>query len=108
MTPGPKTFALIDALAATVSLLRRHGDEHWSSVLQRDVELLRRCDPRGISELLQAYGGMGSFLDLMLCSVNGHLGNELELDRADRDLSHLRARIWALATEIKKEASIPD
>lgn len=52
-----------------------------------------------------AYGGMGSFNDLILCSANGHNVPE-ETDREVNDrLDFLRSRLYELACEVRRTAA---
>jgi len=102
---GPKTRALAGTLDELASLLRRHGELHWASWLERDAGLLRGGDFSGITDLLSAYGGMGSFNDLLLCSQHGHRMDGRDADRVNASLAELRSRAWNLVKEISREAA---
>jgi hypothetical protein len=60
-----KREQLLNTLAEAESLLRSHGEEHWASWLRRDAALIRASDGFGLEHLLRAFGGMGSFNDLI-------------------------------------------
>jgi hypothetical protein len=87
---GPKTKLLIETLEELTSLLRARGETHWVIWLESDLQRLRASDLYGVTHLLSAYGGMGSFNDLVL----------------DARASDLRSRAWSLAKGISREAVI--
>jgi hypothetical protein len=87
-TMGPKTTLLVATLEELAGLLRARGETHWAAWLESDLQRLRASDFDGITHLLFAFGGMGSFNDLML----------------DARLSDLRSRAWSLANDISREA----
>lgn len=99
---GPKTRSLITALDELSTLLASHGENHWSSWLASDLSRIRAGDFAGITHLLSAYGGMGSFNDLVLHAANGHVIDEGDVARVNTMLSSLRNRAWSLATEIER------
>lgn len=98
--PGPLTLELIENLSETAALLRRCGEKHWSSWLERDAERLRRCDSEGIRHVLSAFGGMGSFNDLLLHPMNGDSIAESEVEALNKLLDERRGRIYSLAKQI--------
>lgn len=57
---------LIDVLDALIQVLEQDGDTHWSAWMRRAKSRLAQGDDRGADDLLGAYGGMGSFNDLIL------------------------------------------
>ena len=87
----PELIAVLDRL---VVLLR---DDKWGSDWADWMEKSRReiasSDFHGIGRLLSAYGGMGSFNDLVAFSSND-------------EINRLRTRAWALANLIKHNADI--
>ena len=103
---GPKTQSLIETLDEMVSLLRRHGEAHWATWLESDRSRIRAGDFSGVTHLLSAYGGMGSFNDLILDPTNGHLVDAGDVGRVNASLSVLKSRAWSLATDISREAVI--
>lgn len=103
---GPKTTALISALAELSSLLRQHDEEHWASWIESDLRRIGAGDFLGITHLLSAYGGMGSFNDLVIHPGNGHKVDSADIGRVNASLSSLRSRAWNLATEISREAVV--
>lgn len=97
--------ALIDTLAELASLLRRHGETHWAAWLESDLDRLRAADFEGVTHFLSAYGGMGSFTDLILHPANGHRVAIADVDDVDAALTALRSRAWRLADQIAREAT---
>ncbi|MAE93534.1 MAG: hypothetical protein CL910_02630 [Deltaproteobacteria bacterium] len=63
---------LILVLDELIAFLERHGEAHWQDWMGRSRRLLEARDLSGVTRLLGAYGGMGSFNDLYLCPENGH------------------------------------
>jgi len=84
-------------------LLESDGEQHWSGWIRRSLDRLLRSDYSGIENLLSAYGGMGSFNDLVICQnyENGEFswkGGRIE--KNDR-LDELRGNAWELAEQIR-------
>jgi hypothetical protein len=91
---GPKTQELIQMLTEIIFLLEREGETHWSGWMQRAKMRLEDRDYSGIEYLLSAYGGMGSFNDLMV-----------SVERQDH-FGALRTKAWELAEEIKRDHTV--
>ena len=86
---GPKTKKLLLLLDEAVPLLRQHpGGDHWADWMSKAAARIRKSDFEGILGVLGAYGGMGSFTDLIL----------------DDTLDRLREEIYTLADQIRREA----
>ncbi len=99
------TQELIGTLNQLAELLESDGDRHWSSWVRRAQARLEKSDHSGVEYLLSAYGGMGSFNDLILGQSygngqsawkNGHIELNERLDK-------LRSRAWELAQKVKKQ-----
>jgi hypothetical protein len=63
---GPKTEELICVLDQLAAMLESDGDTHWSLWMRKARARLMDSDYSGIEYLKSAYGGMGSFNDLIL------------------------------------------
>ena len=63
---------LIDALTATIQLLRKCGEAWWTDQLDESKVLIESRDFRGVEQVFYSYGGMGSFNDLAIHPENGH------------------------------------
>ncbi|MBX8575695.1 DUF6966 domain-containing protein [Pseudomonas cichorii] len=61
-----KTEELIRLLDELIAVLESDDEEHWSQWMRDARARLADSDPSGITKLRSAYGGMGSFNDLML------------------------------------------
>lgn len=70
---GHRTEELIDVLDQLIKVLESDGEMHWSRWMRKTRALLIDSDYSGITYLLSAYGGMGSFNDLVL-GQNTHEG----------------------------------
>ena len=57
---------LLADLDEAIGVLRDAGETHWKSWLERDRKRIAVGDPYGLESLLRAFGGMGSFNNLVL------------------------------------------
>lgn len=62
----PNIKILAQYLDQAEALLLRYGQVQWADWLRKDARLIRALDFYGIEHLLAAYGGMGSFNDVVL------------------------------------------
>ncbi|MCR6663799.1 MAG: hypothetical protein NVV60_11825 [Luteimonas sp.] len=98
------TKELIATLEELAKLPESDGDRHWSAWMRRAKLRLENLDYSGAEYLLSAYGGMGSFNDLILgqTQINGQFAwkaGHIELnDRFDE----LRYKASGLARRIKR------
>ncbi len=76
----------IAALEQAVRLLRDAGQSRWAGRLDRDRSLIEGRDFYGVEHLLQAFGGMGSFNDVVLPSP-----------AENAELQRLSSRIYEIA-----------
>ena len=94
---GPNTDKLIEVLDELVLLLRDLDHHHWSQWMAESARRLRRDDFSGITHLRSAYGGMGSFDDILPLLADSPGQAEAERARA------LRAAAWDLAEAIRRD-----
>lgn len=101
---GPKTKELVDVLEALVQLLRSDDETHWSAWMAKSKARLENSDFSGITHLLGAYGGMGSFNDLIICqqTIGGQVSWKAGHVEKNEELSQLRGRAWELADAINR------
>jgi hypothetical protein len=101
---GPKTTELMKVLDELVALLERDGETKWRAWIQKAQSRLADSDYSGIQVLLGAYGGMGSFNDLVLGQSfeNGIFAWKSGHEQLNNDLEKLREKAWSLATAIKR------
>ena len=92
MKPGPKTQKLIIMLGEIIEIMSESGETHWVNYMLKRKILLENCKIEGISGLIGAYGGMGSFNDICF-------GPEFD---------QLRGAIYRLANEIWLECEVND
>ncbi|MFN6136716.1 MAG: DUF6966 domain-containing protein [Bacteroidota bacterium] len=95
-------------LEQATQFLQARDENHWATWLADCATRLRRQEIAGIEHLLDAYGGMGSFNDLMLHPINGHRIDESDVDEVNERLQAIRTSLYALAQEIQREAVIRD
>lgn len=101
---GPKTNELIEVLDQLTSLLESVGEKHWRKWVSQASRRLSNSDYSGIEYLLSAYGGMGSFNDLVICQKKSHstLQSTEWYQEKDNQLNSLRSTAWELTTQIKR------
>ncbi len=88
-------------LKSTCKLLMRYGERHWSDWMDSVRREIEAHDAHGLTRLLQAYGGMGSFNDVYLHPPDAQGGRATE-SRDNDLLEELRSQIWADATALLK------
>lgn len=94
---GPKTTRLIEVLERLASLLADLDEGHWCGWMADAAQLLREGDYRGIGRVLEAYGGMGSFNDILPILVGEPADARADLAR------RLRVEVWTLAEGIRRD-----
>jgi len=102
---GPKTKKLILALEEAIDLLKKHGESHWASWLEKDKNRIVQADYYGVEHLLSAFGGMGSFNDLHICKENGYSIENDQVLTVNDSLMTLANEIYELAKGIRKEVN---
>ena len=63
---GSKTQLLCDRLQETIMLLERVNEHYWADWLKVALSRIENDDFSGIPYLIAAYGGMGSFNDILI------------------------------------------
>ena len=101
---------LLTVIDELIQLLEVNGEEHWSRWMRTSRDRLLASDYSGIEHLLSAYGGMGSFNDLVICQSyeNGQFRwKEGHVEKNNR-LNELRSKAWELADAIRRDDIISD
>ena len=97
---------LIDALAATIQLLRKCDASQWADQLDDSKRLIEQRDFRGIEQVFYSYGGMGSFNDLLIHPANGHTISDAEIATTNDQLRELQSQVYELVGRLRQyEAS---
>ena len=101
---GPKTKQLIEILDQIIAILESDGESHWRKWIATSKSRLTNSDFSGIGHLLSAYGGMGSFSDLVIgqTMVNGKLHWKERAGETNERLDALRTEAYRLADFIKR------
>ena len=100
---GPKTKELVATLEELIVLLDAEGQDSWSNWMQKSKSWILDSDYSGIEYLLKAYGGMGSFDDLVLgqTNINGMFSWKPGYKDLNTKFSTLSEKAFTLANEIK-------
>ena len=95
---------LLNILTEIIELLEADGESHWLGWIRQSRERLLNSDYSGIEHLLSAYGGMGSFNDLVICQSyeNGHFCWKDGHAEKNNKLSELRSQAWKLADQMRR------
>ena len=103
-----KLDELLNILEEIIQILESDGEEHWSNWMRRSRARLLNSDYSGIEHLLSAYGGMGSFNDLVICQSyeNGQFHWKEGYVEKNNQLDELRSKAWELADHIKRNHTI--
>lgn len=101
---GPKTEELIQVLDQIIYLLAEDGNHHWEKWMIESKGRLMKSDYTGIEHLLNAYGGMGSFNDLVIGQSYEDEKFLWKPNAAENNskLERLRSRAYSLADDIKR------
>ncbi|CAN1557829.1 hypothetical protein MCELHM10_02485 [Paracoccaceae bacterium] len=85
-----RILTVLDDLAVTLESV---GEGFWS---KKAREALCVSDPEVLQRMcLNWFGGMGSLNDVLLSSLNGHIGTLTELRRAQKALDEIRSRLYS-------------
>ncbi|GAA1867169.1 DUF6966 domain-containing protein [Asanoa iriomotensis] len=96
---------LIANLDEAAALLREHGERHWLAWLLRCRAELVAHETAAFDRILAAFGGMGSFNDLLILAVNGHAVRPDQENVVNERLGDLRHLIWTDAADFRRDLS---
>ena len=96
---------LLEILSEIIKLLESDGEQHWSRWMRRSRDRLLKSDYSGIEYLLSAYGGMGSFNDLVICQSyeDGQFRWKVGHIEKNHRLDELRGNAWEMAEQIQRD-----
>ena len=99
-----KRIQLIEALDELIDLLASDGETHWKKWMSGAKNRIERRDAGGLDRILSAYGGMGSFNDLVLgqSTVGGKFPLKPNANKLNESLSRLSTRIYELTQELRR------
>jgi len=102
---GNVTSELIGELKELIAFLEKENQDHWCEWFTRCLSMIENSDYQGVERVLGAYGGMGSFNDLVLTKKleNGNYSMQPE---ANNYLDKLRNSIAEKANYIKNNHEI--
>ncbi|MDP7281080.1 MAG: hypothetical protein QGG39_14530 [Candidatus Poribacteria bacterium] len=86
-----------------IDSLEEDGESHWLEYMTTTRKLLLKADRSGIEYLLGAYGGMGSFNDLVIGQSKAHgvFQRKPSAQENNGKLASLRSRAYELAGMIR-------
>jgi len=94
---------LLSGLDETITLLDQHGESHWVRWMRATRAEVQAHDAHGLDRLLQAYGGMGSFNDVVLTHLNGHQIDPNEEPSVNERLDALRSSMYENASALRHD-----
>ena len=86
-----------------IALLDTYNEEHWSRWFGTSLRHIEAGDGYGLQHLLGAYGGMGSFNDLVIHPANGHPIDPRDVDAVNNQQRALGAAVWSRASALLRE-----
>ena len=107
-TMGPKTTELVEVIEQIIELLDVDSETHWRHWMASVRSRLLNSDYSGVTHLLAAYGGMGSFSDLVIQQriEEGVFVWSADAIEANDRLNSLREQAYELAQFIKRHHEI--
>lgn len=87
-------------------MLTAAGEDHWARRMDTAHRDLEARDANGLRELLDAYGGMGSFSDVVLHPTNGH-ADSASVRHINEELDRLRTLIYSDAAALLRDFERP-
>ena len=97
---GKQTEKLITLLNDCIGLINKHDENcSWSKWMTIAKKRLINSDYSGITKVLDAYGGMGSFNDYVF--YDNKTNNLFKED--NETLNYLRNEIYEIANKIKRD-----
>jgi hypothetical protein len=87
---------LAKALEDTLELLDSVGEPFWASKVRGALGSI------DLDQILSWYGGMGSFNDLFIATINGHRLKRGQESVTNARLAELRSQVYELATRAKR------
>ncbi len=107
---GPKTEELVSVLDELICLLGSDNETHWSGWMSKAKGLILESDLSGVKLVLGAFGGMGSFNDLIIGQSieNGKLVWISDAELKNQRLRSLRTKAFELADWLMQNHSLED
>lgn len=99
---GVRLKALRSAVSKVVDLLHEFGDDHWSTSSADVEQRWERHDPDAFDRTSMAFGGMGSFNDVVIHPMNGHAVRSDRIVAVNEQLDELRSVIGREARELRR------
>ena len=94
---------LVRLMKKLETLLGDVGEDFWRDWIRKDLPRIENGDRHALDHFLEAFGGTGSFNDLIIHPVNGHEISEEHIDSANHQLGVLRSKAWASAKAMQRE-----
>lgn len=94
---------LAKIIQEAADLLISVGEKHWGYWLEKDAELIRQSNFRGVEHILSAFGGMGSINDLVIHPINGHSVTEAMAPAVNDKLESLLHLVAVKAKKLHTE-----
>lgn len=91
---------LLGCLDEVITLLAQSGERRWADWMRTVRAEIEQKDAHGLRRLLQAYGGMGSFNDLVLSPADGLAAGSGEGRAINVRLDTLRSTMYSDITAL--------
>lgn len=87
-------------------MLTAAGEDHWARWMDEAQRDLEAHDANGLRKLLDAYGGMGSFSEVVLHPTNGD-ADSASVRHVNEQLGRLRTSIYSDAAALLRDFERP-
>ena len=98
--------SLVKVMQETSDFLQSFNENHWSSWLAKNAELIRKLDFGGVEHLLSAFGGIGSINDLVISPITNHQSpinsHQIEENKVSEANERLREMLNQINSSAKK------
>ncbi len=95
-----------EGLEALYLLLDKSGVNFWRDWIGQDIRLWE--ENKSVEHHLSAYGGMGSFNDVVICTENKHYISKIQEPWVNRLFDCLKSLCWCTAKSVNNQVSIND
>lgn len=94
---------LVANLLRSEALMRDNKREHWARWMAESRRQIEAHDGNGLDHLLRAFGGMGSFNDVVFHPLNGDDLPQDQIDRLNQEHAALSDAMYSDAKALRHD-----
>lgn len=99
---GELTGLLLKALDQLLVLLESVEEKRWHNYFARAKDKITASDFDGVTMVIHAFGGMGSFSDLVIHRLNNHKVQDEQISEINKKLTSLGAAVYEAAQKVNR------